>query len=214
VSRRTLEAVLAQTPGARGTGLAYSVRIPTRGRILNHFRVTLMKIVASGKRHFLLACAASSLFAAFAAQAQTALDDILKSKVLKVAVQTDSAPYGFVGTDLKPIGLDSGRTRVISESLVVSFPDVSVAEGNRLARPRDIRDGEIVVQPAERRHDVIGIDVVCPGAKPALLARPDRSRETLESGEEGALVRVVDDLALDLPRHVAEGDAWRGDAGT
>lgn len=40
------------------------------------------------------------------AQAQTALDKILQSKVLNVAVQTDSALYGFVGTDLKPIGLD------------------------------------------------------------------------------------------------------------
>ena len=57
------------------------------------------------KRLFSIAIAA--LLASAAVQAQTALDDVLKSKTLKVAIPTDSAPYGYVGTDLKPIGLDN-----------------------------------------------------------------------------------------------------------
>ena len=58
------------------------------------------------KRLFTLGLAAVAALAATGVQAQNALDDIMKGKLLKVAVQTDSAPYGYVGTDLKPIGLD------------------------------------------------------------------------------------------------------------
>src|SRR4051812_30034060 len=40
------------------------------------------------------------------AAAQTALDTIMARKTIRVAVPTDSPPYGFVGTDLAPKGLD------------------------------------------------------------------------------------------------------------
>ncbi|WP_342618070.1 transporter substrate-binding domain-containing protein [Rhodoferax sp. GW822-FHT02A01] len=91
-----------------------------------------MKLVQSNKRHFLLAMVATGLFAASAAQAQTALDDILKSKVLKVAVQTDSAPYGFVGTDLKPMGLDIDMANYIGKKLGVSVELVTVVSASRI----------------------------------------------------------------------------------
>ena len=66
------------------------------------------------KRLFSIAIAA--LLASAAVQAQTALDDVLKSKTLKVAIPTDSAPYGYVGTDLKPIGLDIDMANYIGKN--------------------------------------------------------------------------------------------------
>jgi polar amino acid transport system substrate-binding protein len=84
------------------------------------------------KRHFTLALAASALLAAAGAHAQTALDDILKSKLLKVAVQTDSAPYGFVGTDLKPIGLDVDMANYIGKKLGVPVELVVVVSASRI----------------------------------------------------------------------------------
>ena len=50
------------------------------------------------KRSFTLALVLGSLLTAFGAQAQTALDDVLKAKEIKVAIPTDFPPYGFVGT--------------------------------------------------------------------------------------------------------------------
>lgn len=91
-----------------------------------------MKMIQYSKRHFALAMAAASLFAGSAVQAQTALDDILKSKVLKVAVQTDSAPYGFVGIDLKPIGLDIDIANLIGKKMGVPVELVIVVSASRI----------------------------------------------------------------------------------
>ncbi|CAM8633477.1 HisJ ABC-type amino acid transport/signal transduction systems, periplasmic component/domain [Comamonadaceae bacterium] len=84
------------------------------------------------KRTFALALATGALLAATGVQAQTALDDIMKSKVLKVAVQTDSAPYGFVGTDLKPIGLDIDMANLIGKKLGVPVELVVVVSASRI----------------------------------------------------------------------------------
>ena len=43
---------------------------------------------------------------ALPAFAQTALDDVLARKQINIAIPTDFPPYGFVGTDLQPQGLD------------------------------------------------------------------------------------------------------------
>ena len=72
------------------------------------------------------------LLAAAPARAQSALDDILNAKVLKVAVQTDSAPYGFVGTDLEPQGLDIEMAELIGEKLGVKVELVPVTSANRI----------------------------------------------------------------------------------
>jgi polar amino acid transport system substrate-binding protein len=84
------------------------------------------------KRTFALALATGALLAATGVQAQTALDDIMKSKVLKVAVQTDSAPYGFVGTDLKPIGLDIDMANLIGKKMGVPVELVVVVSASRI----------------------------------------------------------------------------------
>ena len=51
------------------------------------------------------ALAAGAMFAA-PALAQNALDEIVAKKSITIAIPTDSAPYGYVGTDLQPQGLD------------------------------------------------------------------------------------------------------------
>jgi polar amino acid transport system substrate-binding protein len=77
----------------------------------------------------------ASLFIAFAApvaHAQTALDDVMKAKVIKVAVQTDAAPYGYVGTDLKPIGLDIDLANYIGKKMGVAVELVNVVSASRI----------------------------------------------------------------------------------
>lgn len=66
------------------------------------------------------------------AQAQTALDTITKSKTIKVAVPTDYPPYGFVGTDMKPQGLDIAMAELIAARLGVAVELVPVTSANRI----------------------------------------------------------------------------------
>ena len=79
---------------------------------------------------FFTAFAAS--FVAPVAQAQTALDEVMKAKLIKVAVQTDAAPYGYVGTDLKPIGLDVDLANYIGKKLGVAVELVNVVSASRI----------------------------------------------------------------------------------
>lgn len=84
------------------------------------------------KRAFCFSLAASVLLISSVVHAQDALDDILKRKVIKVAVQTDSAPYGYVGTDLKPIGLDVDMANYIGKKLGVGVELVVVVSSSRI----------------------------------------------------------------------------------
>lgn len=84
------------------------------------------------KRHFTLGLAAAALLATAGAQAQTALDDILKAKEIKIAIPTDFPPYGFVGTDLKPQGLDVEMANYIAAKLGVKVELVPVTSANRI----------------------------------------------------------------------------------
>ena len=80
--------------------------------------------------------AAVGVFAiAFSAttQAQTALDDIMKSKEIKIAIPTDFPPYGFVGPDLKPQGLDVDIANYIAAKLGAKIDLVVVTSANRIA---------------------------------------------------------------------------------
>ena len=93
-----------------------------------------MKFPALGKRSWLqLACAAAFAPALFAtAHAQTALDDVMTKKLLVVAIPTDSAPYGYVGTDLAPQGLDIDMANLIGAKLGVKVELVPVTSANRV----------------------------------------------------------------------------------
>jgi polar amino acid transport system substrate-binding protein len=85
------------------------------------------------KRRFSMALAAAALVAAGgAAQAQTALDDIMKAKEIKIAIPTDFPPYGFVGTDLKPQGLDIEMANYIAGKLGVKVELLPVTTANRI----------------------------------------------------------------------------------
>jgi polar amino acid transport system substrate-binding protein len=80
----------------------------------------------------LLAAAAGSLLPLAGAHAQTALDDILAKKQITIAIPTDSPPYGFVGTDLQPQGLDIDMARLIAARLGVKPELVPVTSANRI----------------------------------------------------------------------------------
>jgi polar amino acid transport system substrate-binding protein len=84
------------------------------------------------KRAFTLALGAAAVLAATGAQAQTALDDILKAKEIKIAIPTDFPPYGFVGTDLKPQGLDIDMANYIAAKLGVKVELLPVTTANRI----------------------------------------------------------------------------------
>ncbi|RZL37014.1 MAG: transporter substrate-binding domain-containing protein [Rubrivivax sp.] len=67
------------------------------------------------------------------AHAQTALDTITKSKTVKIAVPTDYPPYGFVGPDMAPQGLDVAMAQLIAAKLGVKAELVPVTSANRIA---------------------------------------------------------------------------------
>ena len=72
------------------------------------------------------------LSAPLPARAQTALDDVMGRKLLRVAIPTDFPPYGFVGTDLKPQGLDIDMANYIGAKLGVPVELVPVTSANRI----------------------------------------------------------------------------------
>jgi polar amino acid transport system substrate-binding protein len=84
------------------------------------------------KRQFALTLASAALLATGAAQAQSALDNVLKSKTLKVAIPTDYPPYGFVGPDMAPQGLDVEMAKLIAAKLGVKAVLVPVTSANRI----------------------------------------------------------------------------------
>ncbi len=63
---------------------------------------------------------------------QTALDNIVKTGVIRIAVPTDYPPYGFVGTDLQPQGLDIDMARYVAGKLGVKAELVPVTSTNRV----------------------------------------------------------------------------------
>jgi polar amino acid transport system substrate-binding protein len=81
------------------------------------------------RRHLLITAA---LLAAAPAFAQNALDEVMAKKTLTVAIPTDFPPYGFVGTDLKPQGLDIDMANLIGARLGVKVELVPVTSANRI----------------------------------------------------------------------------------
>jgi polar amino acid transport system substrate-binding protein len=87
----------------------------------------------SSKRVFSLGLAATALLFTMGAQAQTALDDIMKARKITIAIPTDFPPYGFVGTDLKPQGLDIDMANYIAAKMGVAIELSPVTSANRVA---------------------------------------------------------------------------------
>ncbi len=84
------------------------------------------------KRQFAVGLAALSLLGSAAVHAQAALDGIMKSKTIKIAIPTDYPPYGFVGTDMAPQGLDVDMATLIAAKLGVKVELVPVTSANRV----------------------------------------------------------------------------------
>ncbi|MEN9774590.1 MAG: hypothetical protein RL322_1660 [Pseudomonadota bacterium] len=84
-------------------------------------------------RRILLGLALSvSLSVPLAVQAQAALDDVMAKKTITIAIPTDFPPYGFVGTDLKPQGLDIDMANYIGAKLGVKVELLPVTTANRI----------------------------------------------------------------------------------
>lgn len=86
------------------------------------------------KRYLLIASlmlAAAFLLAPNPASAD-ALDAIMKSKVIKIAVPQDFAPFGSAGPDLKPVGYDIDMANLIAKELGVKVELVPVNSANRI----------------------------------------------------------------------------------
>src|SRR5450830_68562 len=77
-----------------------------------------------------------AMFAAAALISTTAradaLDDIVKSGVLKVAVPQDFPPFGSVTSDLKPQGLDIDVATLIAKKIGVKVELIPVTSANRV----------------------------------------------------------------------------------
>ena len=67
-----------------------------------------------------------------AAFAESALDAIVAKKSIAIAIPTDFPPYGFVGTDMAPQGLDVDMARLIAAKLGAAVELVPVSSANRI----------------------------------------------------------------------------------
>ena len=85
------------------------------------------------RRPLLLAALVAATAIPLLAQAQAALDEVMAKKVINIAIPTDFPPYGFVGTDLKPQGLDIDMANYIGTKLGVKVELVPVTSANRIA---------------------------------------------------------------------------------
>ena len=85
------------------------------------------------RRHFLaLAGLGLATLVPTSAHAQAALDEVMARKTITIAIPTDFPPYGFVGTDLKPQGLDIDMANLIGAKLGLKVDLVPVTSANRI----------------------------------------------------------------------------------
>ena len=78
------------------------------------------------------ALGAGALLPSTAARAQGALDGVMAKKSITIAIPTDFPPYGFVGTDMAPQGLDVDMAKLIAAKLGVAIELVPVTSANRI----------------------------------------------------------------------------------
>ena len=84
------------------------------------------------RRPFLALALVASLLASAASHAESALDTVMAKKSIAIAIPTDFPPYGFVGTDMAPQGLDVDMARLIAAKLGVAVELVPVTSANRI----------------------------------------------------------------------------------
>ena len=84
------------------------------------------------QRRPFIALALAAVFASTSAFADSALDGVMAKKSITIAIPTDFPPYGFVGTDMAPQGLDVDMARLIAARLGVAIELVPVTSANRI----------------------------------------------------------------------------------
>lgn len=88
------------------------------------------------KRQFakmvLSACAGLFVTCSGVAHAEDTLSAIQAKKSISIGIPTDFPPYGFMGTDFKPQGMDIDVANLIAEKLGVKANLVSVSTPNRI----------------------------------------------------------------------------------
>jgi len=84
------------------------------------------------KRLFTMSVIAGLSLCALTAQAQNALDEVMKNKKITIGVLTDFPPYGFVGADLKSQGLDIDMANYIGAKMGVAVELVPTTSANRI----------------------------------------------------------------------------------
>jgi polar amino acid transport system substrate-binding protein len=105
-------------------GTTMTLSLSSRRRALMRTRIALSAIS--------MILMTGSLISPTSAQAQSALDDIVAQKKITIAIPTDYPPYGFVGADLKPQGLDIDVAALIAAKIGVTLELVSVTSANRI----------------------------------------------------------------------------------
>ena len=103
-------------------------------------------------RRFLLTAVLSVAAGSTPAWAQTALDDLMAKKTITIAIPTDFPPYGFVGTDLKPQGLDIDMANYIAAKLGVAIELAPVTSANRIAYLQT-KKAELVISTLGKNPD-------------------------------------------------------------
>jgi polar amino acid transport system substrate-binding protein len=111
-----------------------------------------------------------------------ALDDVMKAKVIRIAVPQDFAPFGSAGPDLKPVGYDIDMANLIGKELGVKVEVVPVNSANRIPYLQT-KKVELVISSLgknEEREKVIAFsNAYAPffqgvfGLKDAKIAKPE-----------------------------------------
>jgi polar amino acid transport system substrate-binding protein len=86
----------------------------------------------SKRRFALAALTAFTVLATGVVHAQGALDNVMKAKLIKIAIPSDYPPYGFVDKNMAPQGLDVEMAQLIASKLGVKVELIPVTSANRI----------------------------------------------------------------------------------
>lgn len=93
----------------------------------------MKSLTSLSKRTFTLGLfALSCIGLSTAAHAEDVLANIMKTKTIKIGIPTDYPPYGFVGADMQPQGLDIDMAKLIAKKLGVKVELLPVISANRI----------------------------------------------------------------------------------
>ncbi|MBI1201979.1 MAG: transporter substrate-binding domain-containing protein [Rhodopseudomonas sp.] len=92
----------------------------------------LKRVTKTGFAALMLASGISLLGLSAGPARADALADIMKAKVIKIAVPQDFAPFGSAGLDLKPQGYDIDMANLIGKALGVKVELIAVTSANRI----------------------------------------------------------------------------------